>query len=85
MSLKPRLDEALVQKIKELIERFPTYGYRRIWVWLRDKFGITVSKKKVYRIMKLKGWMVRARTHRGLVSRSAVVGHSGAISAGRWT
>ena len=61
MSLKPRLDEALVQKIKELIERFPTYGYRRIWVWLRDKFGITVSKKKVYRIMKLKGWMVRQR------------------------
>ena len=57
-SSKPQLDEVLVQKIKALIERFPTYGYRRIWVWLRYKLGVTVSKKKVYRLMKLKGWMV---------------------------
>ena len=60
-SSKPQLDEVLVQKIKALIERFPTYGYRRIWVWLRYKLGVTVSKKKVYRLMKLKGWMVRQR------------------------
>ena len=30
-------------------------------MWLRYKLGVTVSKKKVYRLMKLKGWMVRQR------------------------
>lgn len=55
------VDELLAMRIKELIERFPTWGYRRIWAWLRHHEGLTVNKKTVYRIFKLKGWFVTRR------------------------
>lgn len=68
----PRIDEVLAKRIEELIERFPTFGYRRLWAWLRFKLEIQVSKKKVYRILKLKGWLVRQRrvTPRPRVAKS---------------
>lgn len=58
---KPVVDEGLAKEIRRLIERFPSYGYRRIWALLRNRLGWIVNKKKVYRLMKLKGWLMHQR------------------------
>jgi putative transposase len=55
------MDHELVDKIRELIQQFPTYGYRRIWAMLRYRMGIKINRKKVYRIMKLKRWLMHQR------------------------
>ena len=54
-SKKP-LDEEKVSKIKEVIERFPSYGYRRIAAVLGW------NRKVVQRICQRKGWQVRKRS-----------------------
>jgi len=56
-----RVDELLAMRIKGLIERFPTWGYRRVWAWLKHREGLSVNKKAVYRIFKIKGWFVNRR------------------------
>jgi len=58
---KPLIDEELAEKIHKLIRLYPTYGYRRIWALLRFGLKVKVNLKKVYRLMKLKGWMVYQR------------------------
>ncbi len=69
---KPRvIDEALADTIKQIIERFPTFGIRRVWAWLRHRLGIEVNRKKVARIMRLKGWTVKKR-RKGFRPRVAV-------------
>lgn len=50
-----RLDEARVARVKEVLERYPTYGYRRIAVLLG------ANRKPIQRILRLKGWQVRKR------------------------
>jgi putative transposase len=52
--------------IQEVIREYPTYGYRRIWAILRFDKGVVVNKKKVQRIMRLKGWQAKPikRPHR---------------------
>ena len=70
------VDEVLSSRIHGLIQRFPTFGYRRLWAWLRFREGIIVNLKKVYRILKIKGWFVHQRSRtprpraRGWVSRA---------------
>lgn len=61
-SSEPKIDEALAARIHELVIEFPAWGYRRIWAWLRHNDGITVNLKKVYRIMKLRGWFLNQRS-----------------------
>jgi len=51
----PVIDEELCEKIKWIIERFPTFGIRRVWAWLRYRMEIKVNRKKVARLMRLKG------------------------------
>lgn len=58
-------DERLTEKLQELIQRFPVWGYRRLWAWLRyreEGFPL-VNKKRVYRILKENRWMVSQRKH----------------------
>lgn len=55
----PLLDEALACKIRAILDREETFGYRRVWAHLRFKERILVNIKKVHRIMKLKGWQCR--------------------------
>jgi len=50
-----------VARIKELIEQHPTYGYRRIWARLRFGDKRLINRKKVRRLMRQQGWMVRQR------------------------
>jgi putative transposase len=46
--------------IQEIIKEYPTYGYRRVWAILRFDKGVSVNKKKVQRIMQIKGWPSKA-------------------------
>jgi putative transposase len=57
-----RVDEALAERIQQLIEEHPTFGYRRLWALLRFAHGIRLNRKAVYRVLRLKGWLVHQRT-----------------------
>jgi putative transposase len=63
----------LENKLQLLIQEHPTYGYRRLWALLRYRLGITVNRKRIYRILKAKRWLVhqRAVTARPRVKASA--------------
>lgn len=54
-------DEDLSEMIRAIIEERPTYGVRRAWAWLRYRMGVKVNRKKVHRLMRLKGWTLRTR------------------------
>lgn len=60
----PVLDELLVERIRRLIARFPSFGYRKLWAMLRFRQGITINRKAVYRVLAVKGWFVHQRTNR---------------------
>ena len=71
-----RLDEVLAERMQRLIALHPTFGYRRLWALLRFGAGVRVNRKAVYRVLRLKGWLVhqrevtpRPRVH-GLKSRA---------------
>ena len=55
------LDAVLLERIRELIKRHPTFGYRKLWALLRYADGIVVNLKAVYRILKTKCWFVHQR------------------------
>lgn len=55
----PIIDESIAAIIQEIIKERPTYGYRRTWAVLRFDREILINKKKVQRIMRLKGWQVK--------------------------
>lgn len=55
------IDELEV-RIHALAEQYPTWGYRRIWAWLRHREGVPLNRKKVYRILKEQGWFVHQRS-----------------------
>ena len=49
---QPELDTALAEKIQECQDKTDkTYGYRRVWKWLRDR-NIHRNPKTVLRVMK---------------------------------
>jgi len=50
----PKQDE-IRDEVRELCQKHPTYGYRRIWANLRYKKGIEVSQTTVYRVMQDEG------------------------------
>lgn len=54
------VDELLAERIRRLIELYPTYGYRLLWAMLR-KEGVRVNRKAVYRVLRLKRWLVHQR------------------------
>lgn len=53
------VDEEIATKIKDIIIKYPWYGYRRVWANLRYDQGLIVNKKKVQRIMQIKKWQVK--------------------------
>ncbi len=71
----PVVAEALATPIHALIQQHPTFGYRHLWALLRGQ-GLRVNRKAVYRVLKLKRWLVHQRPctprprARGLVSRA---------------
>ena len=51
----------LAQRIRALIQRFPSFGYRHLWAWLRLQEDWKINKKTVYRILYFQGWFVHQR------------------------
>jgi len=47
--------------LRELIQRHPTFGYRRLWALLRFKNGYTINVKTVHRLVRKNGWQVHKR------------------------
>ena len=65
---KPEQDAELVEKIKECQNRTDkTYGYRRVWKWLKDR-NIAKNPKTVLRIMKKYGLLSEIRRRRKWVN-----------------
>jgi putative transposase len=58
---KPKLDEALVEMIRGIIEEEPEFGVRRITAVLRNQLMLKVNRKKVRRIIRENGWQVRKK------------------------
>ncbi|WP_258025997.1 transposase [Streptococcus parauberis] len=51
-----------MEKVEELCLKYKfIYGYRTITSLLKKEFGINANVKKVYRIMKSRGWLCRTR------------------------
>jgi putative transposase len=57
----PVLDEALVGKIRAIIEAEPVAGLRMITARVRREATVPVNRKKVHRILKVNGWQVQQR------------------------
>jgi putative transposase len=47
--------------LQVLIREHPTYGYRRLWALLRYRLGVRANRKRIYRILKAKRWLVHQR------------------------
>lgn len=55
------VDESLAARIKRIHEKEPSCGVRGTWSRLRFGEGLHVNRKKVHRLMKLKGWTLPKR------------------------
>lgn len=58
-SRQQRYDEGLAQRIRSVLDREESFGYRRAWAWLRFKEGLRINPQAVHRMMQLKGWQCR--------------------------
>lgn len=57
----PGVSADLAAQVQRLIQQHPTFGYRRIWALLRYREGRCVNRKAVYRVLKLKRWLMHQR------------------------
>ena len=65
---KPEQDAQLAEKIQECQNRTDkTYGYRRVWKWLRER-NIKKNPKTVLRVMKKYGLLSEVRRRRKWVN-----------------
>ena len=65
---QPELDADLAKKIKECQSKTDkTYGYRRVWKWLKDR-NINKNPKTVLRVMKKYGLLSEIRRRRKWVN-----------------
>ncbi len=59
-----RLDPSIKERIKDIASERPTYGYRRVWVVLRNQ-GTRVNQKTVRNVLKDSNLNLPASKHRG--------------------
>lgn len=64
----PRLDSEVLEAIEDVAVEHPSYGVRRIAAMLR-RSGIVVSRKKVYRLMKVANLVRRRSVRKHLVTK----------------
>ena len=55
------LDDPVIRRIRDLIHAHPTYGYPRICALLRFGDQLVINRKRVYRLMRRKRWLVGQR------------------------
>ena len=49
----------MLSSIRLLKLEHPCWGYRRVWAYLRYRMNLDVNKKRIYRLMKEEGLLVR--------------------------
>ena len=57
----PIQDNEIEEKIRIIINLYPTFGYRRIKVMLLSMFNLVVNRKRVQRILRKNKWQVKKR------------------------
>jgi putative transposase len=71
-------NQMLLSQIKEIKTDHPLWGYRRIWSYLKYRQGISVNKKRIYRLMKEQNLIVtrdaRLKAKRGPMRPKPVAG-----------
>ncbi len=72
-----KLNQDRVEKLKEAMERFPSYGYRRLALVLG------MNKKAVQRILQIKGWQVKKRS-KGHRPRAKTIPSRSSFPNQRW-
>ena len=75
--LRRPLDAVLVERIRELIAKHPTFGYRKLWALLRYGEGLLVNLKAVYRILRQALVRAPAQRHATSARPGAQERHSG--------
>jgi putative transposase len=72
----------LAPTVRALIERHPTFGYRRLWALLR-RDGHAINRKTVHRLLRRQGWLVHQRE---VTPRPRAQGHRSRTGASdtRW-
>lgn len=59
---RPKKDAVLAEMIRQQQEKcIHTYGYRRIWQWLKGRKGIYHNPKTILRVMKKYGLLAEIR------------------------
>lgn len=53
-----------MKRVRVICQAHPFWGYRRVWAWLNYREGISINKKRVYRLMKEQGLTVKQKPHR---------------------
>ena len=56
------LNPPWVERLQQLIQQHPTFGYRHLWALLHGQTAHIVNKKAVYRVLKQKRWLVHQRS-----------------------
>jgi putative transposase len=56
------VDPPWVEPLRQLIQQYPTFGYRHLWALLRSQTTCRVNKKAVYRVLRQKRWLVHQRS-----------------------
>jgi len=58
---RPVINTRLAARVAELIQAYPTFGYRRLWALLRFREGQRLTPKTVYRLCARQRWFVHQR------------------------
>ena len=56
---KVKREKDLTVRIHALVKTHPSWGYRRIWAWLRHRDKLLINRKRVRRIMRENNWQAR--------------------------
>ena len=55
-------DVALLEQIRVIKSEHPFWGYRRVWAYLRFIAGLSVNRKRIYRLLSENNLLVKADT-----------------------
>ena len=54
-------NKALLERIMAVKAEHPSWGFRRVWAWLRRRGELPVNRKRVLRLMRENGLLVAPR------------------------
>ena len=57
-------DGRVLQQIRAVTNSRATYGYRRVWAMVNRTFRTGYNRKRIRRVMQLRGLMLAPRAHR---------------------